>query len=68
MRSRRLRGLCLALLLAGLPSFLGHLWDQAVELLPLLAASEAPPPAAEGPVSTSSEGSLDLGLEMDPNG
>lgn len=67
MRSRRFRGLCLALLLAGLSSLLDRLWDQAVELLPVLAASEAPPPA-EGPESTSSEGSPDLGLGMDPDG
>ena len=80
MRSRRLCGLCLALLLAGLPalarplpgespapqpSFLIRLWDQVRELLPLLAASEAPPaPAAESP----SEGDPDLGLGMDPDG
>lgn len=69
MRSRRLCGLCLALLLAGLPSFLVRLWDQAVELLPVLAASEAPPPpAAQGSESTSGEGTPDLGLGMDPNG
>lgn len=80
MRSR-LCGLCLALLLAGLPalarplpgespapqpSFLIRLWEQVRELLPLPAASEAPtPPAAERP---SSEGNPDLGLGMDPNG
>lgn len=83
MRSRRLCGLCLALLLAGLPalaqpfpgesptlepSFLARVWDQVRELLPLFAASEAPPPAAAGPESTSSGGTPDLGLEMDPNG
>ena len=81
MRSRRLCGLCCALLLAGMPalakpapgeslapqpSFLIRLWDQVRELVPLLAASEAPrPPAAESP---SSEGNPDLGLGMDPNG
>lgn len=79
MRSR-LCGLCLALLLAGLPalarplpgelpapqpSFLTRFWDQVRELLPLLAAFEAPPPPAESP---SSEGNPDLGLGMDPNG
>ena len=84
MRSRRLRGLCLALLLAGLPavarpfpgespaprpSFLIRLWDHVRELLPRLAASEvAPPPAAEGPESPDNGGTPDLGLGMDPNG
>ena len=81
MVSRRLCGLCLALLLAGLPavarplpgesptpqpSFLIRLWDQVRELLPLLGSSEAPSPsAAENP---SGQGDPDLGLEMDPNG
>lgn len=81
MRSRRLRGLFLALLLAGLPAlarplpedspaprptFLTRLWEQVRGLLPLLALSEASPlPAAKNP---SSEGDPDLGLEMDPDG
>ncbi len=84
MRSRRLCGLCLALLLAGLPvlakplpgesptpqpSFLTRLWDHVRELLPLLGASEVPPPSAPGePERLSNEGSPDLGLEMDPDG
>lgn len=81
MCSRRLCGLCFALLLAGLPalarplpgespvpqpSFLSRLWDQVRKLVPLLAVSEAPPPpAAESP---SPEGDPDLGLGMDPDG
>ncbi len=83
MRSRRLCGLCLALLLAGLPvlakpvpgesptpqpSFLTRLWDHVRELLPLLATSEARPPATGGAESTTGEGNPDLGLGMDPNG
>ena len=84
MRSRRRCGLCLALLLAGLPalarplpgesptplpSFLTGLWDHVRELLPRLAASEVPPPpAAEGPESPSSGDTPDLGLGMDPDG
>lgn len=83
MRSRRLWGLCLVLLLAGLPalarplpgespapqpSFLTRLWDQVRELVPLFAASEASPPAAGASESTSGESNPDLGLEMDPNG
>ncbi|MFL6203537.1 MAG: hypothetical protein ACJ76J_30590 [Thermoanaerobaculia bacterium] len=83
MRSRRLCGLFLALLLAGLPalakplpgespkprpSFLTCMWDHVRELLPLLATSEAPPPAAAGPESPNSESNPDLGLGMDPNG
>jgi hypothetical protein len=83
MGSRRLCGFCLALLLAGLPalakplpgefptprpSFLTRVWDQVRELIPLLAASEASPPAAGGVESPSSEGNPDLGLGMDPNG
>ena len=80
MRSRRLCGLCLALLLAGLPalarplpgespapqpSFLIRLWDQVRELLPLLSPLEAPPSSAE---ERPGEGNPDLGLGMDPNG
>ena len=79
MRSPRLCGLCLALLLACLPalarplpgespapqpSFLIRLWEHVRELLPLPAASEAPPPATESP----REGDPDLGIGMDPNG
>ena len=78
MRSRRLSGLCLALLLAGLPvlakplpgespapqpSLLTRVWDHVRELLPLLGASKVPPPE-----TPSSEGNSDLGLGMDPNG
>lgn len=77
MRSRRLCGLCLALLLAGppalarplpgespgpQPSFLTRLWDHVRELL---SALEAPPSSAE---ERRSEGDPDLGLGMDPNG
>ena len=81
MWSRRLCGLCLAFLLAGLPAvakplagetptpqpwFLICLWDQVRDLLPLLAESEVPPPsAAENPTG---QGDPDLGLEMDPDG
>lgn len=80
MRSRRLCGLCLALLLAGLPalarplpgespapqpSILARFWDGVRELLPLLSALEAPPSSAE---ENPSEGNPDLGLGMDPNG
>jgi hypothetical protein len=84
MRSRRLCGLCLALLLAGMPalamplpgqtprpqaSFWVLVWDHVRELFPMLAAAEAPaPPAAGGAESTGGEGNPDLGLEMDPDG
>ncbi len=79
MRLRRLCGLCLVLLLTGLPvlarpvsmesptpqpSFLTRLWDHVRELLPLLGASEVPPP----PPSQSNGETPDLGLGMDPNG
>lgn len=78
MRSRRLCGLCLALLLAGLPvlakplpgesptpqpSFLTRVWDQVRELLPLLGASKVSPPE-----TPSTQGTPDLGLGMDPDG
>lgn len=78
MRSRRLSGLCLALLLAGLPvlakplpgesptpqpSFLTRVWDHVRELLPLFSASKVPPPE-----TPSNEGNSDLGLGMDPDG
>jgi hypothetical protein len=83
-RSRRLCGLCLALLLAGMPalarplpgeapapqpSFWVLLWDHVHELLPMLSAADAPaPPATGGAESTGGEGNPDLGLGMDPNG
>ena len=84
MRSRRLCGLCLVLLLAGLPvlakpfpgesptpqpSFLTRLWEHVRELVPLLAASKTAPPSAAGGAENPGGGDTpDLGLEMDPNG